>query len=121
MYYFSPHSNQYGGFGGGGAGCYGGGGGGGFIGGAGGTCETCNGYGGFSYYNPDAVVLVLDARSELTPKSDVTRRKTKDLPKLWKHQGPGFVYIIPSLSDATCQVCSKFIFIGYLEILLIFL
>ena len=57
-----------GGFGGGGAGCYGGGGGGGFIGGAGGTSETSNGLGGFSYYNPEAVVKVLDSHSEFAPK-----------------------------------------------------
>ena len=33
--------------------------------GLGGVGETLNGQGGFSYYNPQAVVLVLDARSVL--------------------------------------------------------
>ena len=104
--YSSPHSQQYGGFGGGGAGCYGGGGGGGFIGGAGGTSETTNGLGGFSYYNPEAVKLVLDSRDEMNPKTRTRQDQIikKEQEKLWQHQGPGFVYILPSLSDATCQV-----------------
>ena len=105
-FYSSPHSQQYGGFGGGGAGCYGGGGGGGFIGGVGGTSETTNGLGGFSYYNPEAVKWVLDSRSEMNPKTRTRQDQIikKDQPKLWQHQGPGFVYILPSLSDTTCQV-----------------
>ena len=106
IFYSSPHSQQYGGFGGGGAGCYGGGGGGGFIGGAGGTSETTNGLGGFSYYNPEAVKLVLDSRDEMNPKTRTRQDQIikKEQEKLWQHQGPGFVYILPSLSDATCQV-----------------
>ena len=49
---------------------------------------------------------MLDSRFEMNPKT-VTRQDQKlkkDPAKLWQHQGPGFVYILPSLSDATCQV-----------------
>lgn len=109
----SPNSNQFGGFGGGGAGCYGGGGGGGFVGGHGGQSEYDNGQGGFSYYNPEAVVLLLDASSELTPKGmsqhgNPHQQRSLQMAKLWKNQGSGFVYIIPSLSDDTCQVKAIF-------------
>jgi hypothetical protein len=104
----SSTSNQYGGFGGGGAGCYGGGGGGGFVGGLGGDEATANGRGGFSYFNPQGVVMVLDSAFELTPqgfsKNDDVKDKPAPLPKLWKHTGPGYVYIIPPLSDDSCQV-----------------
>ena len=102
----SPTSNQYGGFGGGGAGCFGGGGGGGFIGGHGGSNEEENGQGGYSFYNPEAVVLVLDSRTELSPKGGGRKNLNNQriIPELWDHQGPGFVYVIPPQQDSTCQV-----------------
>ena len=62
----SRHSRQFGGFGGGGAGCKGGGGGGGYVGGRGGVGPRENGWGGWSYYNPEAVVAVLDAQSHIS-------------------------------------------------------
>ena len=108
----SPNSGQFGGFGGGGAGCYGGGGGGGFIGGRGGADESSNGQGGWSYFNPEAVVLVLDARSEFAPSGaqideDVGILAPNGLPKLWSNEGPGHVLILPPVEDSTCQVMAR--------------
>jgi hypothetical protein len=48
--------------------------------------------------------LVLNSRFEMNPKTRQDQIIKKDQPKLWQHQGPGFVYILPSLPDATCQV-----------------
>ena len=61
-----------------------------------------NGEGGFSYYNPEAVLLLLDSRLEFAPSS--VRPRERRLAKLWKSSGPGFVHILPHMSDHTCQV-----------------
>ena len=61
-----------------------------------------NGEGGFSYYNPEAVLLLLDSGLEFAPSSLNSREKR--LAKLWKSTGPGFVHILPQMSDHTCQV-----------------
>ena len=65
---------------------------------------------------------MLNSRFEMNPKTRIRQDKiiTKDQPKLWKHQGPGFVYILPSLSDTTCQV-SKPMIINYVLIFYVIL
>ena len=64
-----------------------------------------NGEGGFSYYNPEAVLLLLDSRLEFAPSSSLAPgRQQKRLAKLWKSNGPGFVHILPQMADHTCQV-----------------
>ena len=78
---------------------------GGVEGGNGGVGVEANGEGGFSYYNPEAVLLLLDSRLEFAPSSSVSHhRKNKRLAKLWKSNGPGFVHILPQMADHTCQV-----------------
>lgn len=57
-----------------------------------------NGMGGWSYYNPAAVTLVLDSRSPISHASPPGK-----VPATWSHRGPGEVVIIPSLRDAPCQ------------------
>ena len=73
-----------------------------FLGGHGGIGVESNGEGGFSYYNPEAVLLLLDSGLEFAPSSLNSREKR--LAKLWKSSGPGFVHILPQMSDHTCQV-----------------
>ena len=102
----SHFSQQMGGFGGGGAGCRGGGGGGGFVGGQGGNGGTDNGRGGWSYYNPEAVLRILNAGSEFAAVGRSQNIYRSTLPQLWQHQGPGSVHILPALLDAPCQVRS---------------
>ena len=57
-----------------------------------------NGEGGFSYYNPDAVLLVLDSKSELHHAP--SRWK---MPTPWEHVGDGQVQIIEPLRGNICQ------------------
>ena len=60
--------------------------------------------GGYSYLNPEAVMFVLDAHSEFAPSSGHLE-KSKPLPKLWHSQeGPGFIHILPPISDGNCKV-----------------
>ena len=75
-------------------------------GGNGGVGVEANGEGGFSYYNPEAVLLLLDSRLEFAPSSSASHhhRKSKRLAKLWKSSGPGFVHILPQMADHSCQV-----------------
>ena len=54
--------------------------------------------------NPEAVMFVLDAHSEFAPSSGHLE-KSKPLPKLWhSEEGPGFIHILPPISDGNCKV-----------------
>ena len=68
-----------------------------FTGGLGGIDQFSNGEGGWSYYNPDAVLKVLDAR--MNPIHSVVHlaatgnqaNPSASLPQLWSNQGHGQV------------------------------
>ena len=107
-----------GGFGGGGGACVGGGGGGGFIGGRGGEDMYSNGGGGWSWFNPESVLLMIDSRYVSSPSDQMvmpadfssqasaqTADKSADeeMPRVFEHVGQGFVNIMPPLYGAGCQ------------------
>ena len=87
-----------------------------FSGGHGGSDKFTNGEGGWSYYNPDAVIRVLDYR--MYPTHSVVQlaatgsqgNTAASLPQLWTNQGHGQVQILPPLPlDDPCQSnCSAF-------------
>ena len=102
-------SQQFGGFGGAGAGCYGGGGGGGFVGGWGGEGTKGSGHGGYSYFNKDAVLLVLDRRSIDSRSFSASNRIPFSRPETWKWRGPGRVRILAAISTLACsRNCTEF-------------
>ena len=99
----SRHSRQFGGFGGGGAGCEGGGGGGGYIGGRGGVGPTENGWGGWSYFNPKAVVAVLDSQSHISQISP--RGKVRGMARRRRRIMFPFLAVLVSLHSPNMREC----------------
>lgn len=75
------------------------------LGGSGGSGPYQNGLGGWSYYNPKAVVKILENwkqnyyRSGAAALSDSRSSTTP----IWKSRGPGRVVIVPPLRKESCQ------------------
>ena len=74
------------------------------VSGEGGKATNKNGHGGFSYYNPSSVLLLLDSDSDVIHHSPSLNKA----PNTWKHTGSGFVHIIPPLINELCHLnCSE--------------
>ncbi len=80
-----------------------------FLGGHGGVDHFSNGEGGWSYFNPDAVLRVLDVRMnpthsvlQLSASGSQPNGAAASLPHLWTNQGQGQVSISLTVVNRNC-------------------